>query len=84
MTWTAEQSAWALVNLLAEHFKRRGFGGANLIALRVVSEGVESALAVVLVAFYVALDDARQEWAHRHKKTPRGASRRGSGGSSQT
>ena len=58
-------SWWELHAVLTEHLKRRGFNGASLIALRVLSEGTQSALSTVLLAFYWALEDAAAEWKHR-------------------
>ncbi len=63
-------SSWAVHALLTEHLKRRGFSGASLIALRILSEGVESGLSTVLLAFHWAVRDARDEWELRTKKKP--------------
>jgi hypothetical protein len=59
------RSWWELHALLTSHLKARGFSSASLIALRVLSEGVDGALSTVMVAFYLAVDDARVEWARR-------------------
>jgi hypothetical protein len=58
-------SWWDLHALLTDHLKRRGFSSASLIALRLLSEGIDGALSTVLLAFYLAIDDARQEWRRR-------------------
>ena len=51
--------------VLTEHLKHRGFNGAALIALRVLSEGVYPALTSVLLAYWMAIEDARVEWRRR-------------------
>lgn len=51
------KSRWEKVTRLAESFRRYGFKGGHLLALRVVSEGVESALSTVLLAFYNAISE---------------------------
>jgi hypothetical protein len=53
--------------VLAENFKRRGFSCGGLLALRVLSEGIESALTTVLLAYYMAIEDTRQEWKDRSR-----------------
>jgi len=58
-------SWWTLHALLTENLRRRGFASASLIALRILTEGVESGLAVVMLAYYTAVDDARVEWKRR-------------------
>jgi hypothetical protein len=55
-------SWWSLHALLTQHLKRRGFECASLIALRILSEGIDGAVSTVLIAFYLAVDDARQQW----------------------
>lgn len=55
------RSAWDVHALLTYHLERRGFNGASFIALRVMSEGVESALSTVLLSFHWALEDVREE-----------------------
>jgi hypothetical protein len=59
------RSWWELHVLLTSHLRRRGFASASLIALRVLSEGVDGALSTVMLAFYLAVDDARVEWNRR-------------------
>ena len=58
-------SWWELHTVLTEHLKHRGFNGAALIALRVLSEGVYPALTSVLLAYWMAIEDARVEWRRR-------------------
>lgn len=57
-----ERSWWQLHALLTDHLKRRGFSSAALIASRLLSEGIDGALSTVLLAFYLAVEDARLEW----------------------
>ena len=52
--------------MLTAHLKHRGFNGASLVALRVMTEGIESGLLTVLLAFYWSIEDARAEWRRRH------------------
>jgi len=58
-------SWWALHAALAENFKRRGFSCGGLLALRVLSEGIYPALTTVLLAYWLAVEDTRQEWKLR-------------------
>lgn len=58
-------SWWDLHALLTAELRSRGFASASLIALRILTEGVESGLYVVMLAYYTAVDDARQEWRRR-------------------
>lgn len=69
---------WEFAELLASCLKNRGISCGSLVALRVLSEGIESGMALVQMAYLSALDDAREAWRVRHKKSsPVGAGRGG-------
>lgn len=61
---------WDYHNLLTENLKARGFSMASLVALRCLTEGTESGLHLVKLAFFNALHDTAEAWAMRHKKVP--------------
>jgi len=63
-------SAWEFQRVLADHLRVRGIACADLVALRVMTEGVESGLMVVQQAFLSAVEAAREYWRGRHKPWP--------------
>ena len=54
-------SWWMAHGILTRHFANRGFSFPSLLALRVLSEGVQPALSTVLLAFWLAVRDADEE-----------------------
>ncbi len=66
----APASAWEFHELLSSKLKARGFACGSFLALRVMTEGTEAALQVVLLAFYAALQEAQEDWRVRHNTKP--------------
>lgn len=64
-----DSSAWEFVELLTQHLRRRGFSAGSILALRVVTEGIDSAISTLLLAFHWSVQDARAEWSLRKKRS---------------